>query len=173
LRRWMAGQILARFPGAVCDSADAEALDSPERPLRIRAVFSGAGLMPDDGAFQPGAVAIYDWNAPFADSSRTRPIALPYPLAVSDTVLLCTPGNWEDAVPRSFAGADSCGAGRAAWRWERMASGEWRFARDVQLTAIRVEKRDYAEFRAFLNRIAQADRRVFRFDPGPGSDPGR
>ncbi|MBN2202059.1 DUF3857 and transglutaminase domain-containing protein, partial [bacterium] len=40
IRRWMAGQILGRFPGAVCDSASAEALDSLENPLRIRAFFS-------------------------------------------------------------------------------------------------------------------------------------
>ena len=173
MRKYMAGQILGRFPGAVCDSASAEALDSPGKPFRIRAFFSAAAIMPDDGSFQPGAVAIYDWNAPFADSSRARPVSLPVPLAVADTVLLSTSGDPGEPDPPRFTGEDSCGAGRAAWRWERLSSRKWRYCRTVRLSEVRVEPADYADFRGFLNRVALTDRRVFRFNPDSGADPAR
>lgn len=172
-RKWMAGQILGRFPGAVCDSASVESLNSPEEPLRVRAFFSSAAIMPDDGSFQPGAMAIYDWNAPFADSSRTRPVSLPFPMAVADTVLLTATGGLGVSDPAGFALEDSCGAGRAAWRWERLSSREWRYSRAVSLSGVLVEPADYAGFRGFLNRVASADRRVFRFDRDPSPDPAR
>ncbi len=171
--RWMAGQILGRFPGAVCDSVSVESLDSPEGPLRIRAFFSSAAVMPDDGSFQPGAMAIYDWNAPFADSSRTRPVSLPYPLAVADTVLLTEAGGLGEADPPGFAWEDSCGVGRAVWRWERLSTREWRYCRAVNLSEVRVEPADYPDFRGFLNRVAVADRRVFRFNGDAEPDPAR
>ncbi|MBN2202267.1 hypothetical protein JW777_09960, partial [bacterium] len=161
------------FPGAVCDSASAEALDSLENPLRIRAFFSAAAIMPDDGSFQPGTVAIYDWNAPFADSSRVWPVALPFPMAVSDTVLLAANGVLGDADPPGFTGQDSCGAGRAVWKWERLSNRDWRYSRTVRLSRVRVEPADYADFRGFLNRVALTDRRVFRFRRDSGPDPAQ
>jgi hypothetical protein len=148
----------------------AEFLADPERPLRIQAFFSAAGLTPADGAFQPGTVAMFDWNVPFADSSRIAPVAFPYPLAVSDTIRLRFSGSPGSADPPSFSGSDSCGIGDASWRWEFLPSGEWRYARTVRLSGIRVDRPDYADFRAFLNRVALNDKRTVRILRRSGSD---
>jgi hypothetical protein len=172
IRKWMGGQILGRFPGAVCDSASAEALESPDRPLRIRARFSSAGLIPDDGSFQPGLVAMYDWNAPFSDTSRTADVTFPYPLAVTDTVRLVTPVSPGASGPADFAAADSCAGATAEWSWTGRSPGQWIYRRCVRLAGNRVEPPGYAAFRDFLNRVALTDRRTFRIGRTDASSDG-
>jgi hypothetical protein len=131
--------------------------------LGVSARFSSAEVLVSEGmrlAFQPGAVALYDWNLAFSDTARRNPVVLPYPIAVIDSVCLRLPDGWIlDGAARS--GSEACEAASYQWTLEPGQPGILRYTRRLCIAETHIDTSGYSEFRAFANRVAQEDRSVF------------
>jgi hypothetical protein len=159
---WFGRQLLYRFPDASCDSVRVDGLENPDLPLRLSVRFSGADLLISGSgrfSFQPGGLALYDWNYIFPESERRHPVAVQYPIAVVDSVALRFPASWklESAVRSDSA---SCTFGKYSWKTNASGADGFVYVRWFQVFSTRVDTSNYPEFRAFLNRAAQGDRAV-------------
>jgi hypothetical protein len=167
MRSWMGRQLLYRLPGAVCDSFRVEDLRNPALPLGLTAAFSSAGFLVRDGdkfSTRPGELALFDLNYVFPEKERRYPVSLQYPMSVEDTLVLRLPANWslESAVPGDsvFTRFGSCG-----WRADVRPDGRFLYSRRLRLRETMIESERYAEFREFLNRVAEMDRTGMVFRP--------
>jgi hypothetical protein len=164
-REWTAGQLLLRFPAGRCDSSAVRLLDAPEKPLVLEAWFSQSDFLAptqDGFAFQPGAIALYDLNLAFSDTSRNFPVAIAFPSVLTDSILLRIPDAWTDAIGPS-SGRDSCKAADYEWRLFTDGPGTVRYVRRLDIRGAGVEPADYPPFRQFVHRVAQADRAAWVF----------
>lgn len=165
IRMWIGRQLLYRFTGAVCDSFHVSDLRNPARPLSLTAAFSSAGFLVREGetfSARPGELALFDMNYIFPDKERRHPVSLQYPVSVEDTVVLRHPPEWtlESRVLRDSVSAPF---GICDWRGEAGQDGRFVYSRKLRFRGTNVETAQYAEFREFLNRVAEMDRSAVVF----------
>jgi len=162
---WLARHVFSHYPITIESKVRVAEEQNINQPLVVSATFSSSHIVlksQDLFTLFPDALSTFDWHKLFPGHHRRDDIAMKHPLAITDRIHITYPENLNLVSDKQRDVIESL-FGKFEWNIKLLGAGTAVFDRTFVLTATKVPKTRYLDFRNFLFKTALSDQTLILF----------